>query len=325
LGAIVTAVSIVLASSTLASAQTLGFNFASTDPDSATSSLAFSDVAGVIPVAHWNNLVGNSGSGVSGLVYDSGGSSLSSTASVTWSSPNTWRSGGNNAFPAGPDHVLLSGYLDTGNASNNGATITITGIDAAIRANAYDVYVYLLSDSSNDRGGGYRVSDGSTNILKYGSTMGSPATYVEDPGTDVDNSLDGNYLRFRGFTGSSLTITSDTTLTSPNGFRAPINAVQIVSVNIGPGDVNEDGFTTLADYSIIKSNFFKTSGVTRMTGDLNVDGRVDLFDYALWRNNAPPSVIATLEVPEPASATLAAASCCVLSRFARRRREQACG
>ena len=42
-------------------------------------------------------------------------------------------------------------------------------------------------------------------------------------------------------TGSSFTLTSLTTLTTPNGFRAPINAIQIVggvSLAPGPGDVN---------------------------------------------------------------------------------------
>jgi hypothetical protein len=92
------------------------------------------------------------------------------------------------------------------------------------------VYVYLLGDSAADRGGGYTVTSGAQSILKYGSTLAMPTGYVEDPGNDVNNSADGNYLRFRNLKGASLTITSNTTLTTPNGFRAPINAIQIVAV-----------------------------------------------------------------------------------------------
>jgi hypothetical protein len=44
----------------------------------------------------------------------------------------------------------------------------------------------------------------------------------------VNLSQDGNYLRFIGLKGTSFTLTTDTTLTTPNGFRAPINAIQIV-------------------------------------------------------------------------------------------------
>jgi hypothetical protein len=57
-----------------------------------------------------------------------------------------------------------------------------------------------------------------------------PAAHLEDPGTDADLSLDGTYLRFRGLTGASFSIASNTELTTPNGFRAPINAIQIVAI-----------------------------------------------------------------------------------------------
>ncbi len=209
------------------SAQSLGLNFAATDPNAATSSLAASDVAGVVPAANWNNLLLNTGSSGS-LVYSDG--SAAAGVSVTWSSPNTWRSGGNNAFPVGPDRILTSGYLDTGNTAENGISITVGSLAPGFTSSGYNVYVYFVSDSGADRGGGYTINDGLVNILKYGSTMASPSSFIEDPGTDVDNSIDGTYLAFLGLTGGSFTLTSDATLTTPNGFRAPINAIQIVAV-----------------------------------------------------------------------------------------------
>jgi hypothetical protein len=212
-------------------AVSLGLNFAATDPDAATSSLNPTDVAGVVPAANWNNLAGATGAAASGLSYDNNGTAVASGASVTWSSPNTWRSTtGNNAFPAGPNRVLTAGYLDTGNTAALGITINVTGIDAALRAPAYDVYVYFVTDSGADRGGGYTIDDGSGPVTKFGSSMAMPSAFVEDPGTDTDLTIDGTYVRFAGLTGSSFTLTSNTELTTPNGFRAPINAVHIVQV-----------------------------------------------------------------------------------------------
>jgi hypothetical protein len=57
-----------------------------------------------------------------------------------------------------------------------------------------------------------------------------PSAYIEDPGTDIDLTLDGTHLVFRGLTAPSFSIASNTELTTPNGFRAPINAIQIVAV-----------------------------------------------------------------------------------------------
>jgi hypothetical protein len=302
----------------VASAQILGLNFGATDPDSATSSLASTDVAGVVPVANWNNLTGNVGTNVTGLFYDNNGSAVASSATLTWNSPNTWRSGTNNAFPAGPDRNLLSGYLDTGDTTATGITITLSGIDAALRTNFYDVYLYFVSDSGDNRGGGYRVNDGNTSYLRYGSTLASPSAYVQDPGVDVNNSVDGNYLRFRGLSGASLTITSDTTLTSPNGFRAPINAVEIVSTIVGPGDADENGVVDVNDYTMIRSNL-ETSVAFYTNGDVDGSGFVDLNDFALWRDAAPLSALiaAGLAVPEPSTAALFAAA--VVGLLGRRR------
>lgn len=218
----------VSGSCALAQSPALGFNFAATDPDAATSTVLPDESAGVVPQTHWNNLTGATGSATNGLSYDQNGTAAPSSATISWSSPNTWRSGANNAFFDGPDKKLTSGYLDTGNTAANGISIMVKNLDDVFTQGGYDVYVYFISDSSANRGGGYTLDDGNGPVVKYGSTMGSPFEYVEDPGTDRDLSIDGNYLHFVGLTGKSFTLTTDTTLTSPNGFRAPVNAIQIV-------------------------------------------------------------------------------------------------
>ena len=305
----------------LSSAQSFGLKFAATDPDVATSSLNPTDVAGVVPAANWNNLIGPTGTNVSGLFYDNGGTPVASGATVTWTSPNTWRSGANNAFPAGPNKILTSGYLDTGDTAANGISITVNNLDTTLRTPAYDVYVYFVSDSGDNRGGGYTINDGVNSIVKYGSTLANPTGFVQDPGTDINNSIDGTYLRFRGLTGSSFTLTSLTTLTTPNGFRAPINAIQIIggtSLAPGPGDVNEDGFTNLVDYNIIRTNLEKPAAIFT-NGDLNGDSYVDLNDFRLWRSAAPPAIAALVGVPEPSTAMLTVVASALVAQRLRRR------
>jgi hypothetical protein len=103
----------------------------------------------VVPQANWNNLELNTGSAAGSLVKSDG---AASTASVTWTSNNTWRSTtGNNAFPAGPNRVLMAGYLDTLDTTVGGISITVSDIDAALRTPAYDVFVYFLGDSGAAR------------------------------------------------------------------------------------------------------------------------------------------------------------------------------
>jgi hypothetical protein len=54
------------------SAQILGLNFASTDPDIATSELLPTEAAGVISHTNWNNLIGATGTGSPRLARPAG-------------------------------------------------------------------------------------------------------------------------------------------------------------------------------------------------------------------------------------------------------------
>jgi hypothetical protein len=157
-----------------------------------------------------------------------------STATVSWTAEATWGSlrpgETNNNFPAGPDRKLVTGYLDSGNSADEATTIAVHNIDAAVRTPAYDIYVYMANGSTNPRGGGFTLLSGTNTQIKYGSTGIGPAMHVEDPGTDIDNTIHGSYLRFRNLTTPSFTLRADATVTTPNGFRATVAAIQIVSV-----------------------------------------------------------------------------------------------
>jgi hypothetical protein len=304
----------ISAVSSTVSAQMLGLNFASTDPDAATSSLLPTEAAGVISHPNWNNFMGASGTNVGSLVYDNNGTAVPSTATVSWTSPNTWRSGGNNLLPAGPQRKLMSGYIDTGDTTATAVSVTVNNIDPAILAQPYDVYVYFVSDSGDNRGGGYTLTPvGGASIVKYGSTMNDPTTHIEDPGTDTDNSIDGTYLKYTGLTAASFTIVGDATLTTPGGFRAPINAIQLGRPLVA-GDVNGDGAVNINDFHIIRSNLFKT-GQSRAQGDIvGGNGVVDFADYREWKIRAGAGGAgASLSVPEPGAWLLLAIGASLLA------------
>jgi hypothetical protein len=136
----------------------------------------------------------------------------------------------NNNFPAGPDRKLVTGYLDSGNSADEATTIAVHNIDESARTPAYDVYVYMANGSTTARGGGYTLLSGTHTQVKYGSTGIGPAMHVEDAGADIDNTVHGSYLRFRNLTTPSFTLRADASLTTPNGFRATVAAIQIVGV-----------------------------------------------------------------------------------------------
>src|SRR5438874_8667770 len=93
---------------------TIGINFGADEPNGAnTSGLGAAEVAGVpgVQTANWNNGTGANGN-LNNLVRDTNGVATTTSASVTWTSPNTWSSTGrgeeNNNF-TGADKKLLTG------------------------------------------------------------------------------------------------------------------------------------------------------------------------------------------------------------------------
>jgi hypothetical protein len=222
---------------TLAGAATKPFSIAVnfTSERQGPSTLAASDVAGVLKQANWNNSAPPGAAGtITDLVADDGGEALPTTATVTWSCPNTWTSTGggeeNNAFPAGPDRILMTGYVDTGDATTT--TIQVSGLPPELTS-GYDLYVYLLGGIGN-KGGGYRILDDTGAVLRdnlLGDGAVNPTNFVRDLGLTHQDL--GNYLVFRSLTAPSFTLEASTAndLGYPvgGGPRAPVNALQLVA------------------------------------------------------------------------------------------------
>ena len=83
-----------------------------------------------------------------------------------------------------------------------------------------------------------------------------------------------------------------------------------------PGDANNDGSVTIADFAILRANFGSTDG-TFDTGDFNEDGSVTIADFAILRANFGSTVSSAelaeadawaASIPEPATLGLLAAA-----------------
>jgi hypothetical protein len=216
-------------------AYSIGVNF---EDDTAPSSVGPMEIAGVDSVAqaNWNsaNPAASSAEPVK-LVADVKGVSATTSATVEWTSANTWASTGRgeeNNNLTGSDHALMAGYLDSGAATTS--KVTLTGLPTQLTSGTgYDVVVYTMGGVPN-RGGSYRITDANGTELKgyvYAMTPALPTGWVRAiPGTDPTVHVAGNYLVFKGLTASSI-ILEGTTENGPfsDTPRAPINAVQLVS------------------------------------------------------------------------------------------------
>lgn len=162
-----------------------------------------SERAGPLGTANWNTSSTASGT-LSNLVDDSG---AATTASINWSSPNTWTSGEGN----GDSELALShAYLDDGpSGANNGPSITVSNIPYA------NYRVYGLFASGQNVGGSLQMVDfivngtslfgGTTTV--YG-TVADNRTFNSEAWTEiVSGSVIGNYWTFDG-SASTLTVTN---------------------------------------------------------------------------------------------------------------------
>jgi hypothetical protein len=231
----------------------IGLKFGSNE---ANSTLAPTDKAGLPAIAqvNWNMMPGQSGSNATAVQSDNKGTAADTALFVGWASNGTWASSGrgeeNNGFVTGPDRVLMTGYLDTGNATTT--TLDLLGIPNELLAKGYDVYVYALGGVPG-RGGAYRILNLDTATVargyKAGDSSTNPSTYIEDPGfTHTDT---GDYLVFRSLTAANIRI--EATTENGQGFggtpRAPLNAVQLVP---------SAGLLTLAGIQALPSSFAVT-------------------------------------------------------------------
>jgi hypothetical protein len=179
------------------------------------------ETAGVKPAMNWNGAGTNMGT----LTSLREGDGTLTAASVTWNSPAMGTGAGEyqNSYPDAPGNArMMNGYIDPVGAS---ATITVSGLPAAITAGGYDVYVYMA---------GYIPFAGATRTYLY--KIGNTTFTVSQTGTSPANFPGftlapaggaGNYVVFRNLTGAAFTLTA--TPGTGQQMRSPVNGLQIVS------------------------------------------------------------------------------------------------
>jgi hypothetical protein len=177
-----------------------------------------SEVAGVVPDGNWNQVMGAAGPIIPGL-NDQNGNPVPGT-SLYWGGANTWAREDGGLPDAPGDSRMMEGYLDSTNTSTS-----VVWVQGGLSALApYDVVVYFSGDNHTGRHGFYTV-------VGVGTQEGMDiapfdGTYVQDDGTGSG----GNFLRFTGATSDSLLLfaSAQDPNSFDNGFRAPINGIQIV-------------------------------------------------------------------------------------------------
>lgn len=186
----------------------IGINFVG----SGTASMGVTEVAGVVPMAGWNNAAGAARSTPLALQDDTGASTGATVvwqANVTWATPITDAAG---------DRRMMRGYLDS--TSTSSVSLTVAGL----APRTYDVYV----DGANSiyaRTAAYTISGPGIATRTIPAT--DPAsTNFSSTFTQASDSA-GNYVKFTVAAGA-FTLTAQPVSGGNTTLRAPINGLQIV-------------------------------------------------------------------------------------------------
>jgi hypothetical protein len=206
-------------------AQSVGIRFSGPGGPPESPAMDPSEVAGVVPRASWNNQNGAFGYGV-GPLNDGSGVAIAGTV-LNYGCNNTWNTG---IADAPGDSRLMGAYLDSN--TTDYTVVIIQGLSHLTTSDAtYDVYLYINGDGHGGRHGFYSVGGG------FGLTTKECIDFAPfDPAVgfieDKQDGSGGNYLHFTAVSGDTLFILA--TAQNPNdpgdnGFRAPLNAIQIVA------------------------------------------------------------------------------------------------
>lgn len=163
-------------------------------------------VAGVVPVANWNNTWPNNPT--TDLIDDSG---ATTTIDLSYSSFNNWNIQGSHPGVDGDgsyNKELLNGYLNAGPAGWNPPTTASSVALSQIPYASYNIIVYFSSDGGGREG---QVTNGATtyyfSTLGAASIAGSNATLTQTTSTSTSDYAGANYAVFSGLSGATQTLT----------------------------------------------------------------------------------------------------------------------
>lgn len=166
-------------------------------------------VAGVVPVANWNNTWPSDPT--VDLIDDSG---AATSLDIAYMSFNSWTV--NEPSPANPgmdadgtyNRELLNGYLNAGPAPWGPSIIHTEVAISEIPYALYDIIVYFSSDAADREGD---VTDGATSYsfktVGLPSVSGANALLAQTTDTAGTYGTTANYAVFSGLSGASQTVT----------------------------------------------------------------------------------------------------------------------
>ena len=156
-------------------AQDFGIHFLGNTSDSVTGT------AGVVPIAHWNNIANSSYTiGSPTTITGSDGSTTATLTMTGNGTHNAWTSG---LTGDGANLSLMHGYIDAGSYGGVTATATISGLTSSY----YDVYVYTFPDGSKPGNSGDWLPNYTVNgVTYYAAVIGnSGATTYDTTSTSI--------------------------------------------------------------------------------------------------------------------------------------------
>ncbi len=186
--------------------------------------ISSTQLAGVVEAGNWNVVSfetggttnAHAGTNTGNLLDDAGANS-----GVSISSTGTWGRTFNNSTGFNTGTALFNDSMITNYSDTNTGSITLTGVSYA----TYDVYVYssrpFVQEAGFTVGGVSRFLAFDLNATSGPLEEGSFATQALAEGSRGT----GNYIKFSGVTGSSLTIQAE----SVGNFMS-VNGIQIVQV-----------------------------------------------------------------------------------------------
>ena len=193
--------------------------------------LAASDMAGVVPAAHWNDLSGTTNNPSSVALVDESGNPLPGMTASFQGSGNTFN------WNAVPSQTMLSGFL-----SGTPMSVSLTNIPFS----TYDVYIYYAGFSSNYSltwqatntstatvlGTLYSVRGGKSAVQLFSVSGFVQSQYPTQALADAAATGDGgNWLKFTGLSASNLKLAEiSANGSNQNGF----SGIQIVNTAVAP-------------------------------------------------------------------------------------------
>ncbi|MCA9237983.1 MAG: PEP-CTERM sorting domain-containing protein [Planctomycetales bacterium] len=169
--------------------------------------------------------------------------------------------------------------------------------------------------------------------LGYSTDSRWELTFSDTAGTGSAFSGNGSMLRMvNGANDETVTLNQLNSTGLRIGFRnfqalaMGVDNLLIDGVNRVQGDADGNGIVQTADFFLISNNFYSTPATVGAvnSGDVNWDGIVNEADFRDWRigfgEDAADAFLASLSVPEPATAGMIALGCLVAAGAARRRR-----